>query len=249
MMKSRKEIGFTLVELSIVLVIIGLLIGGILVGQSLIHSSKINRVVKDLSQYDIALAAFRDKYKQLPGDSNKVFPAGDNDGLINLSEAPNVWAALSVGAGLKSKKGGFYQSSSSYLSKETAPVFDLSIPDSESYYTPSDPNTTCLALVSLDLDSAVQTPPNFIYFDWSWGHPTYAGCAPTSVIAMDALAIDKKIDDAIPGTGNMRALGKYLYPCTDQSTEYSLTSDGNYDAENGVGCNIQIKSGAFVGYK
>jgi len=41
--KLQKISGFTLVELSIVLVIIGLLISGILVGQSLTESAQINK--------------------------------------------------------------------------------------------------------------------------------------------------------------------------------------------------------------
>ena len=49
-----KKSGFTLVELSIVLVIIGLLIGGILVGQSLIESAKMNSFVRQVQQIDIA---------------------------------------------------------------------------------------------------------------------------------------------------------------------------------------------------
>jgi len=61
--------GFTLVELSIVLVIIGLLIGGILVGQSLIESSKLNSFVRQIQQYDSAIMTFKDKYKGLPGES------------------------------------------------------------------------------------------------------------------------------------------------------------------------------------
>ena len=75
--------GFTLVELSIVLVIIGLLIGGILVGQSLIDSAKINQAVRQIQQYDIAVANFQQNYRQLPGDSNLFTLAGNNDGDPN----------------------------------------------------------------------------------------------------------------------------------------------------------------------
>ena len=72
--------GFTLVELSIVLVIIGLLIGGILVGQSLIESAKTTATLQQLSQFDIAVSNFSTKYKQLPGDSK--FHGGDGDQAI-----------------------------------------------------------------------------------------------------------------------------------------------------------------------
>lgn len=61
--------GFTLVELSIVLVVVGLLIGGVLIGQSLIESAKINAQVKQLAQYDIATRNFIQKYRFLPGES------------------------------------------------------------------------------------------------------------------------------------------------------------------------------------
>ena len=72
--------GFTLVELSIVLVIIGLLIGGILVGQSLIESAKVNNFTSQLTQYEAAIALFEDKYKNLPGDSPAFpVPGGGSD--------------------------------------------------------------------------------------------------------------------------------------------------------------------------
>lgn len=71
--------GFTLVELSIVLVIIGLLIGGILVGQSLIDSAQMNQAIRQIQQYDIAVSNFRERFRQLPGDSSLMIPAGNND--------------------------------------------------------------------------------------------------------------------------------------------------------------------------
>ena len=72
--------GFTLVELSIVLVIIGLLVGGILVGQSLIESAKLSSFVASIGKHDAAIGAFEAKYRGLPGD-NKSF-GGNGDGYI-----------------------------------------------------------------------------------------------------------------------------------------------------------------------
>ncbi|HTO50223.1 MAG TPA: prepilin-type N-terminal cleavage/methylation domain-containing protein, partial [Burkholderiales bacterium] len=42
---KRKQTGFTLVEIAIVLVIIGLLLGGILKGQEMITQARIKNVV------------------------------------------------------------------------------------------------------------------------------------------------------------------------------------------------------------
>ena len=48
-MKSfKKQAGFTLVEIAIVLVIVGLLLAGVLKGQELIESSKIKNIGKDM---------------------------------------------------------------------------------------------------------------------------------------------------------------------------------------------------------
>jgi len=63
-----KHSGFSLVELSIVLVILGLLTGGILAGQSLIRAAELRSVSADSNRYRAAVYAFRDKYFALPGD-------------------------------------------------------------------------------------------------------------------------------------------------------------------------------------
>ena len=79
--------GFTLVELSIVLVIIGLLIGGILVAQSMISTSKLTATVAQLQQFDAGMENFKTKYGGLPGDA-KVY-GGDGDGIIDSGLYPN----------------------------------------------------------------------------------------------------------------------------------------------------------------
>lgn len=60
--------GFSLVELSIVLVILGLLTGGILSGQSLIRAAELRSVVTDIQQIQTSIYSFRDRYMALPGD-------------------------------------------------------------------------------------------------------------------------------------------------------------------------------------
>lgn len=59
---------FSLVELSIVLVILGLLTGGILAGQSLIRAAELRSITAQYSGYVSATQSFRDKYLAIPGD-------------------------------------------------------------------------------------------------------------------------------------------------------------------------------------
>ena len=69
---ASKQLGFTLVELSIVLVILGLLVGGVLTGQSLIRAAELRTVATEYSKYQTALNTFKDKYFSMPGDMNNA---------------------------------------------------------------------------------------------------------------------------------------------------------------------------------
>jgi prepilin-type N-terminal cleavage/methylation domain-containing protein len=59
---------FTLIELSIVLVIIGLLAGGIILGSNLIKIAEIRSAIKQIEGIQTGVNAFRLKYNCLPGD-------------------------------------------------------------------------------------------------------------------------------------------------------------------------------------
>jgi len=85
-----KKAGFTLVEMSIVLVIIGLVVGGALVGRDLLHAARLNKVISEMNNYKVAVTMFQDKMSALPGDMTNAtafWPSagtadGDGDGLI-----------------------------------------------------------------------------------------------------------------------------------------------------------------------
>jgi prepilin-type N-terminal cleavage/methylation domain-containing protein len=65
---ATRQKAFSLVELSIVLVILGLLVGGVLSGQSLIRAAEIRSLATDVVRYRTAALTFRDKYFYWPGD-------------------------------------------------------------------------------------------------------------------------------------------------------------------------------------
>ena len=72
MQLSRKQAGFTLIEIAIVLVIIGLLLGGVLKGQELINSAKVKNFAQDFKSVPLFLYGYQDKYRALPGDDPNV---------------------------------------------------------------------------------------------------------------------------------------------------------------------------------
>jgi len=68
----KKQSGFTLIELAIVLVIIGLLLGGVLKGQELINSAKVKNMAQDFKNVQVYIYGYQDRFKAIPGDDANV---------------------------------------------------------------------------------------------------------------------------------------------------------------------------------
>lgn len=90
---SRRMAGFSLVELSIVLVILGLLVGGVLGGQSLIEAAKYRSQIAQFNEFTLGTNAFKIKYENLPGDLanpatyglTATASVGNGDGVVTTS--------------------------------------------------------------------------------------------------------------------------------------------------------------------
>jgi prepilin-type N-terminal cleavage/methylation domain-containing protein len=101
---NKNQSGYTLVEMSIVVAIIGLLIAGVMGGESLYQASKLRRLSTEITQYLTAINQFKQEYQYYPGDfpnANAFWgdTNGDGDGMITRNWLSNgedlqVWRHL-----------------------------------------------------------------------------------------------------------------------------------------------------------
>lgn len=134
MMRKRKQQGFTLVEIAVVLVIIGLLLGGVLKGQELIASARVRNLSDQQAGIQSAYFGFIDRYRAVPGDMPPAdadealgisgATGGNGDGKLedpsgsNWPELNAVWEHLSKSGFIK----GSYNGSTSAPTPDDAPV-------------------------------------------------------------------------------------------------------------------------------
>lgn len=210
--------GFTLIELSIVLVIIGLLIGGILVAQSMIETTKVNSLINQFRQYQIGANLFRSTYKAWPGDFDKastVFGTGicglncngTGDGISNDTGSASSFEALLFFHQMQWAKTmdtnfTFPADKTSYTtwSGTTIPNFGYK----DSGVTFAAPHITQLPECKTALQLGKVMPglgTNYPIAHYFRGHATIS-----SLKGATAAAVDQKIDNGVPDTGNFVAI-------------------------------------------
>ena len=105
----KRQSGFTLIEIAIVLVIIGLLLGGVLQGQQLIENSRVRSAVNDFNGTAAAAFSYVDRYGRFPGDDGPTGTltargsswtgqvGGDLDGILDGTIAATFTGATETG--------------------------------------------------------------------------------------------------------------------------------------------------------
>jgi len=100
---------FSLIELSIVLIIISFLVGGIILGASLIKSSRISGSITDLERLGTLSNTFKAKYDFFPGDmNNATIKFGTIDSRENTVYNGNADGYIGNATPIESESLGFF---------------------------------------------------------------------------------------------------------------------------------------------
>ena len=99
--RNNQQSAFTLIELSIVVVVIALIVAGVVAGQSIVKQAKLRDVINQQQQHKVAIRTFQLQYSALPGDFSDAvafFGAttadGDKDGIIGDSNSSSAGEEL-----------------------------------------------------------------------------------------------------------------------------------------------------------
>ncbi len=232
--------GFTLVELSIVLVIIGLIIGGILIGNEMIKTAEYRAQISDIEKLKTAINTFKLKYNCLPGDcaqatslfggasQPELVTDGDGDGKIRIATTANYPTAGDTNAAWSYSNGSSYAEWMGVFDHLSAAGLWPIAQYNEKLNPITYPDVVCPSLrfksyggASDVVGSVVQGCMNVGYIPESgntialgaYGGTGPMGAATTAAInGWEAYVIDSKIDDGKPFTGRVvvRAFN-YIY--------------------------------------
>lgn len=258
-MKKHTETGFTLVELSIVIIIVGLIVAGVLGGQRLIDQARLRTLIGDKTDIETALANFRNEFNALPGDYRNATDywaagaaCGDATAIDNANECNgngdrkidhNIGGDDTAQAADESYTAWVHMGNSGhypgqYTGIPTNITAGVNVP--EAGFGRSVAITLMHSGDAVNLGTA-NLNDNLILFGTADGT---ANPADTPFIAArDARSIDEKVDDGLPASGTVLGVnsGGGGEECIDTG-EYNV--DGAIVSIAADGCALVFKSGS-----
>lgn len=227
--RAKAQAGFTLIELSIVLVIIGLLVGGILKGQELINSTQIKTQVAQVDAVRAAITTFQDRYRGLPGDIPNatvaqlppLAGAADGNGGNGNGQVGGALAAVNTTIA----QGGEQDQALEHLARaKMLEGIQLGTPNTLTGKV-SGSGLVVTAMANWNYAGA-GVITNVVRLAGGDGYATAGALSPLS-----AGDIDRKYDDGQPGTGSIMTQGTGTSACVT-----AASAAGIYDTVDASNC-------------
>jgi prepilin-type N-terminal cleavage/methylation domain-containing protein len=239
--------GFSLVELSIVLVILGLLTGGILAGQSLIRAAELRSVTRDLTRYYTSVWSFKSRFMGLPGDLKNATDfwqiaagATGNDATCQNTASTDARTCNGNGDGIvNSNAVAFGERFRFWQHLANAGLIEGSYTGRDGAAVPGDSMDASFYVIGSNVPAAKlsrsfyaaaympATSGDVNYFDGPNGNLIqFTGLGSLPLKAEEAWGIDLKMDDGRPAYGavtNFKSTGTYANGCT--TTGVSATAE------------------------
>ena len=214
--KICKNSGFSLLEISIVLVVISFIAASVVGGMQLSNSAKLRVVIAEMQEYNSFVMSFKEKFKYYPGDipvATKYWSGSDNgngDWLIGSDDIEDdenylAFSHLSL-AGFTSDYFTGEIESSGAESKIGVNVPRSSYGTGSTYYFYSSDHWDNYK----DGNALILS-----------GATTNLGWDDYQVKIKDAYYIDNKIDDSMPYTGALITYSNVDGDCVDASSRLS----------------------------
>lgn len=210
---KNNQAGFTMVEISVVIIIIGLLIGGIFLGMNLLTHSRLVSTGARVDVFENALEEFVQRYAALPGDMANAtarMPActggcGNGNGN-NVIDAPVANVAAATGTGENAmfwyhlQAAGLIQAIQPNVPITGATIFGQS--------HPAAPAGGGYVIFSMAGANGIDgNPMQGIYVRWQGVSPYNLATQAFVVTPSQAQMLDLKFDDGNPLRGNFMAQG------------------------------------------
>jgi len=221
---NKRSEGFSLIELSIVLIIIGLLVAGVTGGAKLIKTAQLRNVISESRNYKMAVNAYYALKDTIPGDD-------DNNGKIQDSN--DAWGDLYTEKIISATPGSNkYMASKIKNAKWYIGYIDTLVDNSTESDIVINANVATIAKSITTPDTVVGLRAATVYFS-----------------GPDSLSLDTKLDDAKPYSGSVMAIGTTMAngattttTCTEREASKSEpTVAATYSTNTGEVCALTIK--------
>jgi len=259
--KNDTTKAFTLIELSIALVIIALIVAGIVVGKDLTRAAKIRRFITQTEAIQTSINIFKNKYNGLPGDITTATTFwGTDDSCPGTSYNTVKKTETCDGTG-DGRIGDF--TSNSLTRVETFRFWQhLSNAGlwADRFTGATGPDATPQSVLGLNVPlNPINGAFGVIWlgtflgssneFDDTYGNVIQAGTIRTNwignggaILPQDAYTIDSKIDDGLPGFGKVMSW-KSTSTVTPNCTTSAVASTARYNVTTSNLCTLTMKTG------